>query len=127
MLMKSQIFGLTLAASFLAATPLLKAQDAPAPQQTTPAATTAPAGASADATLSNEKPTKKKRVAKEDRVQQTKDVKAAVKKDKKLDQLAGKDQTLPDKQLYDKALAQRKSGHYDVARLGPPDPAQHLP
>jgi outer membrane protein assembly factor BamD len=113
MLMKSQIFGLTLAASFLAATPLLKAQDAPAPQTTT-----APAGASADATLSNEKPSKKKhRVAKEDKVQQTKDVKAAVKKDKKLDVIAGKDQTLPDKQLYDKALAQRKSGHYDVARL----------
>jgi outer membrane protein assembly factor BamD len=118
MLMKSQLFGLALATSFLTATPLLKAQDAPATPATTAPQTTAPAGASADATLTNEKSGKKKKhVAKEDRIQQTKDVKAAVKKSKKLDPLVGKDMQLPDKQLYDKAIAQRKSGHFDVARL----------
>jgi len=106
---------LTLIAS-LAALPALHAQDtsaapAAAQQQTTPP----PAAASA--TLSNQKPAKKQRVAKDDKVQQTKDTKAEVKKDKKLDPLVGKDAQLPDKQLYDKALAQQKSGHFDVARL----------
>jgi outer membrane protein assembly factor BamD len=60
---------------------------------------------------------KKPKVAKEDRIQQTKDTKAAEKKEKKLDPLAGKDAQLPDKQLYDKAMAQTKSGHFDIARL----------
>jgi outer membrane protein assembly factor BamD len=54
---------------------------------------------------------------KSDRIQQTKDTKAAEKKEKKLDPLVGKDATLPDKQLYDKAIAQIKSGHFDVGRL----------
>jgi outer membrane protein assembly factor BamD len=60
---------------------------------------------------------KKPKVAKDDRVQQTKDTKAAVKREKKLDPLAGKDAQLPDKQLYDKAMAQIKGGHFDIARL----------
>jgi outer membrane protein assembly factor BamD len=60
---------------------------------------------------------KKEKVAKDDRVKQGKDTKAAVKREKKLDPLAGKDAQLPDKQLYDKAMAQTKSGHYDIARL----------
>jgi len=104
----------------------LRAQDAspptdPAPpvqtevKQTAPAQTAPPAQASA--TLSNVKPAKKTRVAKDDRVKQTKDTKVAVKKDKKLDPLAGKDAQLPDKQLYDKAMVQQKAGHFDVARL----------
>ena len=38
-------------------------------------------------------------------------------KAKKIDPLVGKDTNLPDKQLYDKAIAQQKSGHFDVARL----------
>ena len=71
--------------------------------------------ASASVTLSNAKP--KKRVAKDEKVVQSKDTRKEVKKDKKLDTLAAKDLQLPDKQLYDKALAQQKSGHYDVARL----------
>jgi outer membrane protein assembly factor BamD len=104
---------LSIAALVLAAVPALYAQDpAPAAPQ---AASGQPAQASA--TLSNTKPVNKTRIAKDDRVKEGKDTRAAVKKDKKLDPLAGKDASLPDKQLYDKALAQQKSGHFDVARL----------
>ena len=62
---------------------------------------------------------KKKQTAanKADRIQQTKDTREANKKDKKFNPLIGKDADLPDKQLYDKALVQIKSGHYDVGRL----------
>jgi outer membrane protein assembly factor BamD len=63
------------------------------------------------------KPSKKERVSKDEKVKSTKDTRAEAKKDKKLDPLASKDADLPDKQLYDKALAQIKSGHFDVARL----------
>jgi outer membrane protein assembly factor BamD len=104
---------LSIAALVLAAVPALYAQDpAPAAPQ---AASGQPAQASA--TLRNTKPVNKTRIAKDDRVKEGKDTRAAVKKDKKLDPLAGKDASLPDKQLYDKALAQQKSGHFDVARL----------
>ncbi len=92
----------------LAGTPIAFAQDA-----TTPAAQ---APAQADITLSNT-PAKKQKVDKADRVQQTRDTVKAAKKDKKEDLLLGKDATLPDKQLYDKAVAQIASGHYDVGRL----------
>src|SRR5579875_2357268 len=60
---------------------------------------------------------KKHRVAKTEKVKESKDTRAENKKEKKLNPLAGKDADLPDKQLYDKALAQIKSGHFDVARL----------
>jgi len=60
---------------------------------------------------------KKEKVAKEDRVQQTKDTVKEAKKVAKFNPLEEKDAQLPDKQLYDKALVQEKSGHYDVARL----------
>lgn len=83
----------------------------PAPQQD---AATPPAQASA--TITNA-PAKKKKVAREDRVVQSKDTRRALKKDAKLSPLAGKDATLPDKTLYDKAIIQTKKGHYDVARL----------
>jgi outer membrane protein assembly factor BamD len=69
-----------------------------------------------DQTLTNA-PAKKQKVDKADRVQQTKDTIRAEKKDKKQDMLVGKDAQLPDKQLYDKAVAQIASGHYDVGRL----------
>jgi outer membrane protein assembly factor BamD len=62
-------------------------------------------------------PKKKKRVAKDERVKQTKDTRAELKKEKKYNPLIGKDADLPDKQLYDKAMAEVKSGHFDVARL----------
>ncbi len=101
----------------LAATPLLRAQDAPTAPQTTAQP------AHAEATISNDKPQKKRKapkVAKEDKVVQSKDTKADNKRlaaAKKIDPLVGKDTNLPDKQLYDKAVAQEKSGHFDVARL----------
>ena len=60
---------------------------------------------------------KKHRVSKEEKVKSTKDTRAEAKKEKKLSPLVGKDADLPDKQLYDKALAQIKGGHFDVARL----------
>jgi outer membrane protein assembly factor BamD len=60
---------------------------------------------------------KKHRVAKDEKVKATKDTRAEEKKEKKMNPLVGKDADLPDKQLYDKALAQIKSGHFDVARL----------
>jgi outer membrane protein assembly factor BamD len=60
---------------------------------------------------------KKKHVAKQDRVRETKDTKAELRKEKKYNPLIGKDANLPDKQLYDKAMAQIKAGHFDVARL----------
>jgi outer membrane protein assembly factor BamD len=113
---------LVLCAFTLAASLSLRAQDAPAPAPTTAAQTPAnqtPA-ASADVTLSNRKPAKpakKERVAKDQKVVQSKDTRVENKKEKKLDPLVGKDVTLPDKQLYDKALAQQKQGHFDVARL----------
>src|ERR1700761_3288267 len=69
------------------------------------------------ATLSVSKPSKKERVSKDEKVKTTRDTRAEAKKDKKLDPLASKDAGLPDKQLYDKALVQIKSGHFDVARL----------
>jgi outer membrane protein assembly factor BamD len=105
-------------AALLAGTPALHAQDAttaPPAAQTTQTNTPA----QADITLSNT-PVKKKKhshIAKADRVQETKDTKAELKKEAKFNPLIGKDQQLPDKQLYDKAVAQIASGHYDIGRL----------
>ncbi len=112
-------------AALLAASPALKAQEpataspvdqnAPA-TQTTPTTTAPPA--QADVTLSNTPVKKKKpKIAKAERVQETKDTKAELKKEAKFNPLIGKDQQLPDKQLYDKAVAQIASGHYDIGRL----------
>jgi outer membrane protein assembly factor BamD len=105
-------------AALLAGTPVLNAQDvttAPPAAQTTQTTNTP---AHADVTLSNT-PVKKKKshIAKADRVQETKDTKAEIKKEAKFNPLIGKDQQLPDKQLYDKAVAQIASGHYDIGRL----------
>jgi outer membrane protein assembly factor BamD len=101
--------GLALAFAFtLTAAPALFAQDAPITAAQTP---------SADVTLSNRKPAKSAKKPKDEKVVPSKDTRLQNKKDKKLDPLVGKDATLPDKQLYDKALAQQKSGHFDVARL----------
>ena len=69
------------------------------------------------ATVTVTKPSKKERVSKEEKLKSTKDTRAAEKKEKKLNPLVGKDADLPDKQLYDKAMAQIKAGHFDVARL----------
>lgn len=62
-------------------------------------------------------PLNKSKKQKDDKVIQSKDTKKALRKEKKIDPLVGKDVGLPDKQLYDKALEQTKKGHFDVARL----------
>jgi outer membrane protein assembly factor BamD len=111
-------------AALLAGTPALRAQDAPAAAsapatQTTDQVTPAATPAQADVTLSNapaSKP-KKQKVAKADRIQETKDTKRELKKEAKYNPLIGKDGQLPDKQLYDKAMSQIHSGHYDIGRL----------
>lgn len=83
--------------------------------QTSSEATPVPA---TNATLSNAPPKRKgAKVAKEDRLQRSKDTKTEIRKQNKYNPLVGKDAQLPDKQLYDKAMAQAKSGHFDVARL----------
>ncbi len=120
-------------AAMLALLPGLKAQETtPAPP--TPAqaqgldATQTPAQpdvaqnapAQAEATLSanpGQTPKKKGHITRDERVQQTKDTKAELRKQQKYNPLVGKDATLPDKQLYDKALTESKKGHFDVARL----------
>ncbi|MGI4829776.1 MAG: outer membrane protein assembly factor BamD, partial [Janthinobacterium lividum] len=132
----SRISGLAIAAMLLLS-PALKAQDAAAPQATpsntaapaaepqsttlpaTDAATSTQAPATADATLSATpgQKAKKKHIAKDERVVQTKDTKAELRREQKYNPLVGKDASLPDKQLYDKALTEEKKGHFDVARL----------
>jgi outer membrane protein assembly factor BamD len=54
---------------------------------------------------------------KDDKVIQSKDTKKQMRKEKKIDPQAVADAKLPDRQLYDKALAATKKGHFDVARL----------
>ncbi|HEY6373948.1 MAG TPA: outer membrane protein assembly factor BamD [Edaphobacter sp.] len=54
---------------------------------------------------------------KEEKVVPSKDTKKELKKEKKLDSQTADDAKLPDRQLYDKALAATKKGHFDVARL----------
>jgi outer membrane protein assembly factor BamD len=106
-------------AVLLAGTPALTAQDAAPATPAAPATQTTTPPAQADVTLSNTPAKKKKHthIAKADRVQETKDTKAELKKEAKFNPLVGKDQQLPDKQLYDKAVAQIASGHYDIGRL----------
>ena len=113
----SWMAGLAVAA-MLTGSQAINAQDAT--QSAAPAAAQTPAPAATpatDAAVTNTTPKKHQRIAKEDKVTQTKDTKAANKELAKLSPLATKDAQLPDKQLYDKALAQEKSGHFDVARL----------
>ena len=106
-------------AALLAGSTALRAQDAAATQPTTQAAQTDATPAHADETLSNTpvQKVKKHKVAKEDRIQETKDTKKALRKEAKYNPLIGKDEQLPDKQLYDKAMNQIHGGHYDIGRL----------
>ena len=92
------------------------------PAQSAPAAsdaqTSAPAQAEGTLSATPGQHTKKKgHITRDDRVEQTKDTKAELRKQQKYNPLVGKDATLPDKQLYDKALTESSKGHYDVARL----------
>jgi outer membrane protein assembly factor BamD len=105
--------GFAVASALLTLLPLAAQETQPTPA---PAAQQDTAPAQATATLSNT-PDKKKKVAKADRVVHSKDTRREIKKDAKLDPMAGKDAALPDKALYDKAIDQTKRGHFDVARL----------
>ena len=110
------------AASFSAQAQTADAPAASAPRAetsqpaSTPPAGTQPAAPAASATLSNQ-PQGKSRKQKEDKVVQTKDTKKEVKRYKKDNPLEGMEATLPDKQLYDKAMNSIKHGRFDVARL----------
>ena len=55
--------------------------------------------------------------SKKEKVVQSKDTKRELRKEKKIDPTAAADAGLPDKVLYDKAVAATKKGHFDVARL----------
>ena len=118
--------GIAIAAAMLLTIPALHGQEAapaPAPAAQTPDATqTTPAAApaQAEATLSatpGQTAKKKGHITRDERVQQTKDTKVELRRQQKFNPLAGKDATLPDKELYDKALVESKKGHFDVARL----------
>jgi outer membrane protein assembly factor BamD len=54
---------------------------------------------------------------KDEKVVQSKDTKKRMNETKKADAVAAADAKLPDRILYDKALAATKKGHFDVARL----------
>ncbi|WP_263367691.1 outer membrane protein assembly factor BamD [Edaphobacter bradus] len=54
---------------------------------------------------------------KENKVVQSKDTKRQIRKEKKTSAEEAADASLPDRQLYDKALDATKKGHFDVARL----------
>jgi outer membrane protein assembly factor BamD len=62
-------------------------------------------------------PSKKEKKQKDDKVVQSKDTKKRMAETKKTDAQAAADAKLPDRMLYDKALAATKKGHFDVARL----------
>ncbi len=110
------------------AAPQAQADQAPAPKkhkwiqkdEPTESSSKTPAApkkvkAPAKDTTADKKP--KEHVAKDERTVQSKDTRAELRKERKYNPLIGKDENLPDKQLYDKALDQQKKGHYDVARL----------
>ena len=87
------------------------------PQGTTGASTDSAGQPVATVPLSPYTRGKKKKADPADKVLQSKDTKKAIKKDEKVQSLAGADAKLPDKQLYDKALVAMNKGHFDVARL----------
>ncbi len=87
------------------------------PQGTTGGSTDSAGQTVPTATLSPYTRGKKKKADPDDKVLQSKDTKKALKKDEKVQSLAGADAKLPDKQLYDKALVAMNKGHFDVARL----------
>ncbi|HLI76875.1 MAG TPA: outer membrane protein assembly factor BamD [Acidobacteriaceae bacterium] len=89
-------------------------KDEPASASSSKAGTATPKKVKAPAKETTEK---KEKVARDERTVQSKDTRAEVRREKKYNPLIGKDENLPDKQLYDKALMQENKGHYDVARL----------
>jgi len=128
------IAGIAVAALLL--TPGARAQDAtPAPAQAPSATQAAPADTTAQPAASSSQTTKKssfftrgakrnapapaaeKDTKKDQKVVQSKDTRNKFKKDKKIETMAGVDQKLPDKALFDKAQDAISKGHFDVARL----------
>ncbi len=85
------------------------------------AATMTQSTAQSDAQTDNGKEKhKRKKKAKKEKIVQSRDTKKAEKRERKMKKenpLAGVESTLPDKQLYDKAMLAMKKGKYDVARL----------
>src|SRR5215471_14437312 len=77
--------------------------------------TTDPNGQPQQSVTLSASPSKKDK--KEDKVVQSKDTKKRMQETKKADAVTAADAKLPDKMLYDKALAATKKGHFDVARL----------
>jgi outer membrane protein assembly factor BamD len=61
--------------------------------------------------------TTSKKAKKAEKVVESKDTKKSLRKQKKIAPMTDADAKLPDKELYDKALAATKKGHFDVARL----------
>ncbi len=93
-------------------------QDAAQMTMQTPAPAEAKKPAKAKKSAKAEKPAKAEKAPKSDgKLVPSKDTKKMQKKTRKTDPLAGVDSKLPDKQLYDKAMAAMKKGKYDVARL----------
>jgi outer membrane protein assembly factor BamD len=127
--MKIRLFLAATALATLAAGSPVRAQEATPPTDPNPPQTTGPVTGKTTITTDDQghkqenvsltfsSKDKKKKTDKADRIQQSKDTRADEKKRAKLNPLIGKDSQLPDKQLYDKAIAQLNSGHYDVARL----------
>ena len=109
----AQAAGFAVAAMMMLPLAAQEAQPAAAPAAQQDAATPPPA--QAEAAISNV-PVKKKKVAKQDRVIMSKDTRRVQKKDVKLNSLIGKDASLPDKALYDKAIA-RGCDHPHAVRI----------
>ena len=127
--LRSAAFAGTVVAALISTSAVLLAQDttqppaapaAPAAQSQEPLAPVSAPGKQIPTTKEEKKKAKeekKEENKKSNRVVQSKDTRAAFKKTKKVDPLAGKDAALPDKQLYDKAVDATRHGRFDLARL----------
>jgi outer membrane protein assembly factor BamD len=104
---------LAVCAAFLT-TSTLRAQDAAQVGQGTAAA---PVQGTESAIPGKPVQETKKQVKKDNRVVPSKDTKKVTKKEKKANPLAGMDEKLPDKQLFDKAMLALQKNRFDVARL----------
>jgi outer membrane protein assembly factor BamD len=110
--------GLTVAA-LLAGGQMISAQATTPTDTQTPASTTAPAHKSATHTRGRISNTSHPKKVKHSHIhmRETKATKVEDKLQNKYGAQVSKDALLPDQQLYDKAMGEEKSGHFDVARL----------
>ncbi|MEO6910819.1 MAG: outer membrane protein assembly factor BamD [Edaphobacter sp.] len=109
----SAVAGLAMAA-LMAASMVAMAQTA-SPAQTSDAVSQQQESAAAP--LSKKEKKERKKAEKAEKVVQSKDTKKELRKQKKIAPQAEVAAKLPDKELYDKAVAATKKGHFDVARL----------